>query len=246
MASNIKRKASTAQAIIRRQAAIPLAAVIDRRDVRRLATTAPGIVPTPAQLESIKSELLDAYRRYTTDVSPANMAASFEAACMLLFLCRAQNASEVLDTGSGFSSFVLRTHARTSEHDVNVVSVDDDPVWLDRTREFLDGFDLPTGELLLWDDFLGRTPGNYDIAFHDLAGGELRETAMPRVVENVKPQGLIVFDDAQHPGHRRAMRLVTKNVRGSLFSIRRWTLDDVGRYEMLGITTAASSDAITK
>ena len=183
----------------------------------------------------MQAELDKIYRSYVETVSPDSMAVSFETACMLLHLCRSTRATSVVDLGSGFSSCVLRIHASTSDQSVAVVSVDDQPEWLDRTAEFLNQHELDTGGLTTWADFGLRDPGDYDVVFHDLAGGDVREMAMPVAAANVAADGVILFDDAQHPGHRQRMYEVGAGAEFALYSLRRWTFDQYQRYALLGV-----------
>jgi predicted O-methyltransferase YrrM len=149
-------------------------------------------------------------------------------------VCVAAQPERILDLGSGFSSYVLRYYAASTGHDVSVVSVDDSEAWLERTRQFLADNALETGELRTWSDFVPEPGEPFDLIFHDLAGGELRETGMSVAVRALAPRGLIVFDDAHHPGHRRAARRVAREAGLATYSLYRWTRDAYGRFAMLG------------
>jgi predicted O-methyltransferase YrrM len=139
----------------------------------------------------------------------------------------------VLDLGSGFSSVVLRHYASSAEHPVSVVSVDNDPRWLERTRDFLDEQPYSMGELRLWSDFANAPGEAFDLVFHDLASGAVRETAMAVAVGCLSPRGVILFDDAQHFGHRRAARRAARDARLATYNLYRWTRDGVGRFALL-------------
>ena len=58
---------------------------------------------------------------------------------------------------------------------------------------------------------------------------------MPIATANVAADGVIVFDDAQHPGHRHRMYEVGSDAGFGLFSLRRWTFDQYQRYAVLGV-----------
>lgn len=173
------------------------------------------------------------YDRYVAEVSHPSMAVSWESARYLRQLCDALGPTRVLDLGSGFSSLVLRHYASSAEHAVSVVSVDDDPRWLDRTREFLGEHGYAEGELRLWSDFEVVPGETFDVVFHDLAMGALRETAMAVAVRCLSPHGVIVFDDAQHLGHRRAARREAGAAGLATYSLYRWTRDGIGRFAFL-------------
>jgi predicted O-methyltransferase YrrM len=155
------------------------------------------------------------------------MAASLETSALLFALCRTAGVSSAIDFGSGFSSYVLRSWA--AEAGGAVASVDDDPAWLGRTSEFLRARGLSLEGLYLWPSTPSRT---YDLVFHDLAAGALREASMSTAVQASKR--LVVFDDAQHRGHRAAMTATARG-RFRIFSLRRFTLDATRRYAALAV-----------
>jgi predicted O-methyltransferase YrrM len=187
------------------------------------------MVPTDLPFETLAT----LYDRYVRDVSSPHMAASWESARYLRELCEAVGARRVLDLGSGFSSVVLRDYA-ASKRDVAVVSVDDSPEWLERTRDFLSEHSYATDELQVWSDFAVAPGEPFDLVFHDLASGALRESAMSVAVRCLAPRGVIVFDDAHHSGHRRAAERTAREAGLATYSLYRWTRDGIGRFAMLG------------
>ena len=75
-----------------------------------------------------------------------------------MHICRAPTPTRVLDLGSGFSSLALRHYAASAGHAVSVVSVDDNPRWLDTTRDYLEEHGYSAGELRPWSEF-AEAPG---------------------------------------------------------------------------------------
>jgi predicted O-methyltransferase YrrM len=150
-----------------------------------------------------------------------------------LHICGALAPARVLDLGSGFSSLALRHYAASVDHAVSVVSVDDNPRWLDTTREYLEAHGYSAGELRLWSEFAGAPGEPFDVVFHDLASADLRESAMAVAVRCLSPRGVIVFDDAQHLGHRRAAQQAAHDAKLATYSLYRWTRDDIGRFALL-------------
>ena len=73
-----------------------------------------------------------------------------------MHICQVLAPARVLDLGSGFSSLALRHYAASAAHAVRVVSVDDDPRWLDTTRDYLEAHGHSEGELRLWSDSVKR------------------------------------------------------------------------------------------
>src|SRR5262245_35480678 len=72
------------------------------------------------------------YEYYIKEVSTSKMAVSLNTAIILYMFCEALVPKQIIDLGSGFSSFVLRSYASQSGNCM-VYSVDDNQDWLDRT-----------------------------------------------------------------------------------------------------------------
>lgn len=181
-------------------------------------------------LQASLDRIVGAYERYVTSVSSAGMALSLPTSTYLDALCRATEPTRVLDLGSGFSSYILRRYA--ADHGgVDVVSVDDNEGWLEKTGEFLDAVDTPRlGALVPWATFSAQAHEPFDLILHDLAMGGLRDSAMWQAAGLTAPGGWLVLDDAQAPSHRQTMRAVATDGQLEWYSLRRWTLDDIGRW----------------
>lgn len=177
--------------------------------------------PDPRALFEIRAALIPAYVDYCRTVSRRSMAVSLETN---------RQARTVADFGSGWSSYVLRRYARTFGG-VTVVSVDDDPAWLHRTEQFLVKRWCDTDNLVLWGEYAAT---GFDVVLHDFSSGELRESSMPVAAEALNEGGLIMFDDAQHEGHRAAMEAVCDAYELEMVDVRRWTEDAVNRYALVG------------
>lgn len=177
--------------------------------------------------ESIRDELIPSYTAYCGEVSEPAHALSLETGTFLMWLCRTRKPVTVADYGSGWSSVVLRLYGQ--ESGATVTSVDTDAVWLERTRTFLDGQNLDSGGLWLWDDYI-RTHLVHDLILHDLANGTTREQTMVDAAERLIPGGVIVFDDAQHSSHHTAARQVCGRYGMRLMDVKELTVDRIGRF----------------
>jgi hypothetical protein len=177
--------------------------------------------PDKAALYPLRQALIPAYIDYCQHVSRRSMAISIETATFVWHVCRQTDARVTADLGSGFTSYVLRRHGG------DVTSVDDSPVWLDRTGAFLRKWRMPTTGLVDWDDW---PAGPYDLIVHDFACGDLRNQSMWAAAERLAPGGVIVFDDAQHEGHRTEMQRVSDAFGLQLTDVRDFTVDAVLRF----------------
>jgi predicted O-methyltransferase YrrM len=181
-------------------------AVKGRRDASELRRRHPTLLPSDDDLRTLTQTLSPVYDGYVRDVSDVEWSMSLETAACLYHLCRAMRPARLLDTGSGFSSYVFRLYAREAPGPVTVVSADDDEQWLARTAEFLRQNDLPTDGLVRWPPEQVAT-GQFDLVFHDLAFGSARVAAIPLMLAAVREQGgAVLFDDAHHNEGRSSPR----------------------------------------
>ena len=205
-------------------------------DARRLRAAHPELVPSETHWEIIQAGLSTPYRIYVSTVSTPGMAVSLPTAIYLYHLCCATRPASVLDLGSGFSSYVLRRYARFEDQSVTTTSVDDDDEWLTRTADFLRQHDSEADGLRVWSEYQASAEVlKHDLVFHDLASGELREATMAFAIQQLSPRGVVVFDDAQHLGVRERMHAEAARVGLELFSLRMRTLDELGRWAVLGV-----------
>lgn len=232
------RNPSVAAHAAAERAAKARSAIEGTLDARRLLRDHPRLVP-PAGA-AVGSELLPYYEQYVAEVSSPDHAISWESVRYLFHLCTATRPKRALDLGSGFSSYLLRQYAASAGEPVEVVSVDDSEEWMPRTRRFLAAQGHHDGQLRLWSDFVANPGQDFDVIFHDLAGGELRNSASSFAARLLSPRGLIVFDDAHHSGHRRAARDAGRTAGLATYSLRRWTGDSYGRFAMLGAPASKS------
>jgi predicted O-methyltransferase YrrM len=229
--------AALTDAFAERDAARALAAASrGRLDALRLSRNDHRFVPTrvrPIWMRA-KYQLLPAWSDYVANVSTVDWAVSLESATYLLWLIRGMRPVYLLDTGSGFSSYVFRRYQQEErEHRVVVVSVDDSPEWLETTREFLRDHELSTDELMTLAEFEERADKAFDFVFHDLAGEGLRVTMLPHLLSAVRPDAPIVVDDAHFENVLRGARNALRGTRRQLYSLRNYTLDELGRFALL-------------
>lgn len=190
----------------------------------------PPPIPSPSAINEARAQIRSTYIDYCTTVSKRTMAMAYESCAYALCLLRMVKPTDVADFGSGYTSYLLRLYAAEAEHVVNVISVDDDATWLARTGEFLERQGLPSDGLLMWDEYMALD-SVHDFAIYDFSGGEKREMGMTLVAERTKRNGMVLFDDAQHDGHRASMFATGLTI----FDSKPYTIDVVQRYALLGM-----------
>jgi predicted O-methyltransferase YrrM len=202
-----------------------------------------GVLPPPSSFER-KLRTLDAgesdtirlcHDEYTRSVSSAVAAISLETAHAIASLLPNLKPRLAFDLGSGFSSYVLRGYEKqAAAHGVpcEVISCDDDPLWLARTGEYLKSKGLSTTGLRLWDGFVSEAGDvGPDFILHDLGSNpNTRVATLPGVLDLCRPGTVLVLDDVHKPVIRQAV-LGAVTERGlRCFDISGVTYDRFGRY----------------
>lgn len=227
-----RRAARRVTRSIRGHAEEAAAAGRGRRDLLRVMRVFPELGDTvPAMLPAARRDLASLYKNYTAFVSPADMAISLELGAFLQVMCALRRPQNVLDLGSGFSSLVLRRYAAMAPSPrPTVVSVDDDPYWLERTQRHLEASGLDSGRLQSWDSFRHADYMPFDLVVFDLGSMETRERIVGQVLERWLGAGVGVLDDAHMPSYRARARGAADALGRSSYSLRSMTRDAFGRY----------------
>lgn len=180
----------------------------------------------PALAKRFENDYLD----YLTRVGHPNHAASLELIATLWLLAEDSGARRIIDLGSGFTSFILRTYA--AEHPgVEVWSVDDSAEWLERTRGWLGEKGVSTAHLYTWDNLMTQGRHDFDLVLHDMGMMDTRARCLTDAVGLAREGGLVILDDV-HMAEYRAH--VAKTLEGrTLWSLKRFTRDPITRYAWL-------------
>jgi predicted O-methyltransferase YrrM len=182
-------------------------------------------------------DLRPVYDRYVSTISTWDWAVAWRTALALDALCTSLRPRRILDLGSGFSTYVECRWAQRTGSDAHVVSVDDSAEWLETTRGFLAGEGLEAE--LMHADGLGSLPdASFDLAFDDMGRVEQRAAVIDTLVRVMAPGGVVVLDDMNVRGYRSQVKDRLDRARWPLYSLRRYTVDQRGRFAML---TAAPS-----
>lgn len=175
-----------------------------------------------------------AYEAYLRRPEPdAVMAASLPFARFLRAWCDAREPTRIVDLGSGFTSWVIRDWARDRRVD-RVVSVDDDPGWLEVSRNFVRDRGLPDGNFVRWEEFRWGA-GRFDLVVWDFSGVRRRASATRSAAGRVAPGGALLFDDIHKARLWHRARWLDWLGPAEGYSLRAFTMDGYGRYAWLGL-----------
>lgn len=205
------------------------------RDARRLSKLFPAFEKYDHFSETNMQILKPAYDQYVADVSSKDMATSWEISNFLYTIAEINKPKRILDLGSGFSSYVLRTYAMNAQNDVLVYSVDDNDQWLQKTKTFLIDNGIDSKHLLHWIEFEEYNKLKFDFIFDDLGSMEMRAEALPFVLSLLDDSGMIVLDDMHKWSYRNVAVKLVKQVKLSLYSTHKFTLDKFGRFAEIAL-----------
>jgi predicted O-methyltransferase YrrM len=200
-------------------------------DLRRLRRNVPGFTSVEAELADARDTLSEPWQAYVQAISPDWMAASVEVCALLLALARLRRPSRILDLGSGFSSYAMRTYALGTGGQCRVVSVDDDADWLEKTRRALQARGVPADDLYTWESFRAARHEPFGLVFHDLGDMAVRAATLPAALALVAANGVIVLDDMHKDkeGYPGAARRACAAAGFDLYSLETLTTDRFGR-----------------
>ncbi|HNT51727.1 MAG TPA: hypothetical protein PKK67_14135 [Cyclobacteriaceae bacterium] len=189
------------------------------------------ILLTPTEIDRASKILKPYHDYYITHVSRADMAMSLELAAFVYALCVKKELKNLLDLGSGFSSFVYRLYASTHSG-VQVVSVDDDAQWLEKTRMYLRDQNLSDTRLITLEQFLAEPVSGFDCVLHDLNFVEVRINYLPQVVAATAHAGVLILDDVHKPDYLYQVLKKLKQEPVAVYNLKPVTLDSFNRFAL--------------
>ena len=168
------------------------------------------------------------YDIYTHNVSTPGAAVSLQTCVFLWNLCNKLQPKTLVDTGSGFSSYVFRRWAQPNN--ATVYSIDDNADWLARSKQFCEEQNVYTDNFLLFKDIVIIQKQTADLVLHDLGNRETRKQSLGIIYDLCKRGGTIVFDDMHKSDLRKHVSdfLIDKKLQHVDHSAE--TLDSFGRY----------------
>jgi predicted O-methyltransferase YrrM len=206
-----------------------------RADAAALRRRLPFLDDYEHSARDVSRRLRAAYDDYTARVSPASIAIAFRLATFLGVVCEATRPAQVLDLGSGFSSYVLGACAsRAGVARPDVRSVDLSAHWLDKTRRFLAAHAVSGVTLTDLDAFRRSPRMQAGLVLLDIGELAQRVRLLDLALDACRPGGLLVIDDMHVPRYRRAMRRALRARGVAHFSLRAFTRSRL-RYAYLAI-----------
>lgn len=207
---------------------------VDRRALSTVLGHEPWLRDVLRVLRPCARKLRGRYSQYTNFVSNPGNALSLRSSALLYALCETLQPASILDLGSGFSSYVTRTYQAESTSQIVVVSVDDSPEWLLRTRDYLERVELSYQELCTLEEFESRDHVPFDLVVYDLGSMDTRTRWLGQAISYIKPvSGVGLIDDCHFPNFAGHVTATTHRAGGNCFDIASITRDQFGRFSFL-------------
>lgn len=155
------------------------------------------LLPLGHIMWSFKLDIEERHAYYLNNISSGMMPISLKTAKYLYDLCRDRQPRYILDSGSGFSSYVFRLYKFNSpSKNIRVITIDNSKVWLAKTRKFIresgitpeDCYDINTFNE--YSDLF-----KFDIIFEDY-NINYRSQRFKYDLAAIKKSGIIIVDDA--------------------------------------------------
>lgn len=177
------------------------------------------------------------YKIYIKNVSTKEMSCSLELALFLFHLCVQLRLNNILDLGSGFSSYIFRKYLQIYNAEGQIVSVDDNIEWLNKTKNFLEEHKISIPSLLTYDDYVTLIQNqryNFDLVFFDFGNMKVRIELLNDLLISNKTS-IIVFDDMHKKSYRKKVIGKLKQINTNYYSLYCYTHDEFDRFSYIYI-----------
>ena len=211
----------------------PEEAARSKKDLAAVVQRFPKLDQFDAKAPTCESRLAADHADYIENVGHPVHAASLELAVFLELFCEDMKPKRLADLGSGFSSYVLRAWANKQTDVPEVWSVDDSAQWLEKTRGYLKAQDVGDERLCTWNDFIDAEKGEFDLVLHDMGSMEFRAETLQKVLDLVRPGGLVILDDMHKPEFREYALTALVDAGMDHYSLKALTRDSLTRYAYL-------------
>lgn len=155
-----------------------------------------------AEKSAAWERIVFAYMQYYQEVSPQSI--NLQTANDVFHLL--DSVDSACDLGTGFSSVLLRTYSQHVRN-IPILSIDDNPDWLNRNMDFVKHVGLQNSSMVLLDRIDIKHPPRYDLVIHDLGNNAVKRIrTMPLAIQMA--ERFLIFDDANYWFYRSPITLL--------------------------------------
>lgn len=159
------------------------------------------------------------------------MAASLQCCSYLLSLYEIIQPKQILDLGSGISSYCFRLFKKANKLDTEIHSIDSSATWLKRSMAYCQNSGLDSTNFKTWDNFIKEYAGIFDLVFMDIDNSTNRHSYFKPVFDKFCDAGTIVlFDDMHKTNIVNPFDKFMKTRQYTEYDIKDLTVDKFGRF----------------
>lgn len=147
--------------------------------------------------EKFTEMIIDEYKYYIDKISSREMAASLECCLYLMSLYDALKPSNILELGSGFTSYCLRLYKKVNKLSTDIHSIDTNEGWLKKSVEYCDERKLDSSNFETW-EYIKNKDYKFDLIFVDIDSGPRRHLYFEPVFNKFSKPGTFVYLDDLH------------------------------------------------
>jgi len=174
------------------------------------------------------------YKIYISTISTKVMAISYELAGFMWDAINKNKYTNILDLGSGFSSYIFRYYQKTNAPtNCKVTSVDTSIEWLTQSNKFLENNDLNLDCIYTFEEFKKLPHDNYDFILYDLGHMITRAENLEYILSFADEKTPVIIDDVHKKVYRDKVESICKEMNINIIDIKDNTLDSYGRYAYL-------------
>jgi len=174
------------------------------------------------------------YKIYTSTISTKDMAISYELSKFIWDMINKNKYINILDLGSGFSSFVFRYYQKTNApKNCKVTSVDTSIEWLTYSNKFLSNNDLNLENIFTFEEFKKLPHDDYDFILYDLGRMITRAENLEYVLNFANEKTPVIIDDVHKKDYRDKVEETVTKLGKTIIDIKSETFDSYGRYAYL-------------
>lgn len=201
---------------------IPAQVFRQNKDWEILTQRFPGLDSYSTQKNDLIKTFQAPHQDYIQHYSAPLISLSLERAAFFYFFCQLNRPKNILDLGSGFSTYVFKRYLRNSNSG-HITSVDNSHFWLSETQRFLISHSMDGNGLISWEQFEKGPAQNFDLIFLDISDFEFRLQILPSLLHQVANGALLLIDDFHVPAYRKAISEICQAKNLQCFSLRKVT-----------------------
>lgn len=177
-----------------------------------------------------KEKLKYSHHDYISNFSVGTSAASLEVSAIIYSICEIIDCKNLVDFGSGYTSYVLRKYEKDQKKNLSIYSIDSSVTWLDTTKNFIKKQNCPEKKLITWSEFENNNSYDFDLAVIDIRPIQRRVQIIEKFLKINKKNTVLIIDDLHKDHLKLPILKLSEKYKFIIYDLKDLTLDNFGRY----------------